>query len=377
MLLMLLILPLPAGTDLREGTIPVITAGENRYVSLYDMVKYFPMEGSYDILLQRGKLYHKGHVAVYRTGHSCIIVDGDLCRDNYPLLRQKGDVLVPVYLSRCILASFYPDIEAGETSAGLSIRFRKKEDVPVKEEKKEPQYPIAFIIIDPGHGGRDPGAIGRGGLKEKHITLNVAKYLEAALKKKAGRTKIYMTRRNDRFIELSRRTEFANSKLKKNINGLFVSVHVNASVSTRISGFETYFLSQNPTNEDARNTAALENNVVVLEENGKNKKKYGDIDYIEARMITTQIQKESSMLARSIQRAMDRRINAFKSRGVRKADFYVLRGSLMPAVLLEVGFITNTVEARSLKKSSYQKLVAESIADGIAAFISQYNKTIR
>jgi N-acetylmuramoyl-L-alanine amidase len=76
-----------------------------------------------------------------------------------------------------------------------------------------------------------------------------------------------------------------------------VSVHINASVSSRISGFETYFLSQNPTNEEARNTAALENNVIVLEENDSRKKKYGDIDYIEARMITTQIQKESAMLA--------------------------------------------------------------------------------
>jgi N-acetylmuramoyl-L-alanine amidase len=147
------------------------------------------------------------------------IVDGDLYRENYPVLRLKGDVLIPVYLSRCILEAFYPGIEAKETPAGLSLAFRPEAEVPVKEEKKEPQYPIAFIILDPGHGGKDPGAIGKGGLKEKHITLNISKYLEAALKRKAGGTKVYMTRRDDRFIELSQRTEFANSRLKKNING--------------------------------------------------------------------------------------------------------------------------------------------------------------
>jgi N-acetylmuramoyl-L-alanine amidase len=150
---------------------------------------------------------------------------------------------------------------------------------------------------------------------------------------------------------------------------------VNASVSDRISGFETYFLSQNPSNEDARNTAALENNVIVLEERG-NRKKYGDIEYIEARMMTTQIQKESSMLARSIQGAMARRIRRFQSRGVRKADFYVLRGSLMPAVLVETGYITNAAEAKYLKKSSHQKDLANGIADGIISFIRQYNRGI-
>ena len=99
-----------------------------------------------------------------------------------------------------------------------------------------------------------------------------------------------------------KRTEIANGLLKEKQNGIFISIHVNAHLSKRISGFETYFLSQNPTNEEARNTAALENNVIVLENKIGSKKHYGDIDYIEAMMLTTQILKESSMLANSIQR---------------------------------------------------------------------------
>jgi len=157
-----------------------------------------------------------------------------------------------------------------------------------------------------------------------------------------------------------------------------LSIHVNASISNKISGYETYFLSQNPTNDDARNTAALENNVIVLEEkSGRSKKRYDDVDYIEAMMLTTQIQKESSLLALSVQRGMSKSNRIFKSRGVRKADFFVLRGVLMPAVLVEVGFITNMKESKYLQSRSHQMKIAEGIADGVSEFIKKYNRMIQ
>ena len=171
---------------------------------------------------------------------------------------------------------------------------------------------------------------------------------------------------------LSARTEKANSQLEKNKNGIFVSIHVNASISKKISGYETYFLSQNPTNEEARNTAALENNVIVLEDN-KNSNKYEDLDYIEATMKTTQILKESSILANEIQKYILGRNSIFISRGVRKADFFVLRGVMMPAVLVEVGFITNYKEVRYLLRDTYQRKMALGISDGIVKFIKKYN----
>ena len=164
--------------------------------------------------------------------------------------------------------------------------------------------------------------------------------------------------------------------LKNNVNGIFVSIHANASISSKISGFETYFLSQNPTNEDARTTAALENNVVILEDRSR-RKSYNDVDLIEALMITTQIQKESAMLAQHIQKGMDKRIWEFKSRGVKKADFFVLRGALMPAVLVEMGYMSNRRELSYLKKTGYQRKVAEGIGRGIIEFIKKYNKMIK
>ena len=93
-------------------------------------------------------------------------------------------------------------------------------------------------------------------------------------------------------------------------------------------------------------------------------------------MMTTQIQKESSLLADSVQRSIDKNIKEFKSRGVHKADFFVLRGSLMPAVLVEVGFITHQKEIKYLKTDDYQDKLAEGIVDGIVTFINQYNKIL-
>lgn len=380
-LTLLLILCFESGFA-EEGSIATTVQDGKKYVSLYDMKSRFSMEASFNIVLQRGRLYSKGHVATYVVGHSVILIDGRLTRDDYSVMRKQGDVLIPLYLAKSIIEAFYPTLKVTET-AGFLTTTEKKTEQAGPSEKTEPSKslspePIAFIIIDAGHGGKDPGAVGKGNLREKNITLGIAKHLETELKnrKKLKGIIVYMTRRTDKFLELYERTEAANSKLKKNINGVFVSVHVNASLTPKISGFETYFLSQNPTNEEARNTAALENNVVVFEKNS-GKKKYGEIEYIEARMITTQIQRESSMLANAIQKGMSAKMKPFKSRGVRKADFFVLRGSLMPAALVEVGFITNRSEAKYLNRADYQKKLAESIADGISAFIEEYNKTVK
>ena len=368
-----------AGSGIENGSMPILSVSGKRYVSLYDMQAIFPFEASFDIILQRGKLYHREHVAVYKIGHSYILADNMLVKGEYPVIREKGDIFLPLYFAEKIIETFYPRLSVAIKGNILTFQARK---LPEKDTDKpvvpRPSVdPIAFIVLDAGHGGKDPGAISKGGrLREKDITLSVAKILESSLKRKLKDVPVYLTRRTDVFLGLHERTEIANRRLKKNTNGIFVSIHANASISPRISGFETYFLSQNPSNEDARNTAALENNVIIFEEKS-GRKKYGEIEYIEARMITTQIQKESSMLAYSIQNAMSKNIKPFKSRGVRKADFYVLRGALMPAVLVEIGFITNEAESQSLNKPAYQKMLSESISDGIVAFIAEYNKMIK
>ncbi|HOP27969.1 MAG TPA: N-acetylmuramoyl-L-alanine amidase [Spirochaetota bacterium] len=347
------------------------------YVSLNRLITTFGIESSFDPVFQKGRLYYKTHYLVYKTGYASIIIDNRLINESYPVIRMNGGIYIPKGTALLIAGTFFSNSIITEKNGKIVI---SEAPAPEIKEKiinlKEKKGKIGFIIIDPGHGGKDPGAIGKGGLKEKTINLQVARKVESKLKKNLAGLKIKLTRKNDRFIELAERAEIANRELRKDVNGLFVSIHVNASISSRISGFETYFLSQNPTNEEARKTATLENNVIVLENDGKGKHKYNDLEYMEALMLTTQIQKESSILADTIQKNLDKKITEFKSRGVHKADFYVLRGALMPAVLIEIGFITHKKEAEQLKKNAYQEKIAEGISNGILKFIDEYNKMI-
>jgi len=360
-----------------EKSVSIVDINGNSYVLIDEMITTFSIEHSFDPVFQKGRLYYKSHSMIYKTGYSCSIIDNSITGTEYPIIRWKGGVYIPLTLAEILLESFY-NKEVERRNGKLivikdehgNIKKTEKDRIPSRKEK------IGFIIVDAGHGGKDPGAVGKGGLKEKTITLKISKKVETLLKQRFENIKIKLTRNSDIFIELAERAEIANRELKKNSNGIFVSIHVNASISSKISGFETYFLSQNPTNEEARKTAALENNVVILENQRSGKKKYEDVDYIEALMLTTQIQKESSLLADSVQKNIDKNISEFKSRGVHKADFFVLRGALMPAVLVEVGFITHLKEMKYLKTDDYQDKLAEGIVDGVTTFINQYNKMI-
>jgi len=354
-------------------TIPLTVIDGRKYISLHAFITTLDIENSFDHVYQKGRLYYKKHYMVYKTGYSVAIIDNSLYTSAYEVVRYKGGIYLPADMAGAAAGMFYSGITVVLSEDRLVIAQKKQEEQPASEVTiQKTKGRIGFIIIDPGHGGKDPGAIGKGGIREKDITLKVSLKLESLLKEKFKNIKIKITRNNDRFIELAQRAELANREIKKDVNGLFVSVHVNASISPKISGFETYYLSQNPTNEEARKTAALENNVIILEDNSP----ADDVEYMEALMITTQIQKESSMLADFVQRQMDYNISEFKSRGVHRADFFVLRGALMPAVLAEIGFITHRKESSFLKKESYQDKVAAGICSGIVKFINRYNKMI-
>ena len=356
-----------------DKTIPLTVIDGRKYISLHTFINTLDIESSFDHVYQKGRLYYKKHYMVYKTGYSVAIIDNSLYTSAYEVVRYKGGIYIPAEMAEAAAGMFYSGITVVLKDDRLVISQKKQEEQPAADITiQKTKGRIGFIIIDPGHGGKDPGAIGKGGIREKDITLQVSLKIESLLKKRYKNIKIKMTRSTDRFIELAQRTELANREIKKDVNGLFVSVHVNASISPKISGFETYYLSQNPTNDEARKTAALENNVIILEDNAP----ADDVEYMEALMITTQIQKESSMLADLVQRQMNNNISEFKSRGVHRADFFVLRGALMPAVLAEIGFITHQKESSFLKKGGYQDKVAAGVCSGIVKFIDRYNKMI-
>jgi len=217
---------------------------------------------------------------------------------------------------------------------------------------------VNVVVLDPGHGGKDPGAIGKTGLREKEVVLDVAGKVKKELER-AGLT-VYMTRDSDRFIPLTQRPKIA-SRRKADI---FVSIHANANHSRWIEGFEVYYLSES-VDDDARATASAENASLELE----------DADFLESfplkailwDMIHTENRKESVELARLLGEIVSREMD-IKMLGVKGAGFAVLKGSSMPSVLVEIGYLSNQAGERKLYDPLYREHMAQAIAAGILKF---------
>lgn len=220
------------------------------------------------------------------------------------------------------------------------------------------KWKIDTIIIDPGHGGKDPGAVSKKGTYEKDIVLKIGLYLKELLEK-SGKFKVYMTRDDDTFIGLKDRTKFANEKGGK----LFVSIHCNSAKNSKASGFETYFLKPART-ERAMKVAAKENASIKYESNQSDYRKMSDEDYIILTMMQAGFAKESEKWGLHVQNEVDK-VSTMKNRRVDQAGFYVLIGASMPAILFEAGFISNSTEERLLKTKSYQKKLAKALYDSI------------
>jgi N-acetylmuramoyl-L-alanine amidase len=218
---------------------------------------------------------------------------------------------------------------------------------------------VKRIVIDPGHGGKDPGTQIDGDIQEKDITLDIAKRLAASIQKTVG-CEVLLTRDKDVFVPLDERTAFANI----NKADLFISIHVNAHKRSNVYGLETYFL----------NMATDENAVMVAaRENATSEKNISDLQSIlNDLMLNTKIS-ESSKLAYRVQNGVmtgiKKTYKVNKSLGVKQAPFYVLIGAEMPAILIETGFITNAAERKRLMSNGYKNLLADGIASGINLYI--------
>ncbi len=252
----------------------------------------------------------------------------------------------------------------------VSLKTKKdlSKDITKNLENERRRWLIDRIIIDPGHGGKDPGAIGKYGTKEKDVVLEIAFYLKDILEEELG-VEVLMTRDDDRFLELSQRTEFANRNQAK----LFISIHANSNRNRRIHGVSTYFLGPENT-EDARDVANLENSVINLE----NESRYADLSqerYILSAIAQNIYNKESQDLADLVQREISRECN-LRDLGVRQAGFYVLWGASMPNILIETGFISNPDEERLLKNKSFQKKQAQAIFRSIKDFKVRYESQL-
>ncbi|MBW7957619.1 MAG: N-acetylmuramoyl-L-alanine amidase [Deltaproteobacteria bacterium] len=218
------------------------------------------------------------------------------------------------------------------------------------------------VVIDPGHGGEDTGAKGPSGLEEKDVTLRLALGLAETLKKRDD-LRVLLTRTADVFIPLEERTAFAN----RNGADLFISIHANAASNKDAIGIETFFLSFEATDEDARRLAAFENSAGAHGAELAAAGAEDDIKSILLDLANTMSHHESSAFAEMVHTTMVGGTGR-ENRGVKQAPFTVLVGATMPAVLIEVGFISNPSEEKWLSKADGQARLAESIAEGILSF---------
>lgn len=231
-----------------------------------------------------------------------------------------------------------------------------------KAAAKPPRQPLV-LVIDPGHGGKDPGAVGPGGLQEKHVVLQVAKELRQIIQQKLPQYQVVMTREDDVYVSLTDRTKTANTHRAD----VFISIHANASDRRKVRGIETWYLSFAANSERAQRIAARENNMSTHQ--------LSALERILHDLQETDRINQSALLAGMTQTSLVRHMGQHNSgvpnRGVDGAPFMVLLHTTMPSVLVEIGFVSNPKEAKQLRNRAYQKALAQGIFTGIHEFLGK------
>ena len=226
---------------------------------------------------------------------------------------------------------------------------------------------VRRIVIDPGHGGKDPGCYFNGGIKEKNVVLMLAQILAQKVEEELD-CRAFLTREKDVFIPLEKRTAFANMQKAD----LFISLHINAHKQAEVHGLETYYLNM------ATDERAV---LVAARENATSEKNISDLQSIlNDLMLNTKIS-ESSKLAHEVQKGImsgvGKKYAEVRDLGVKQAPFYVLIGAEMPAILVETGFITNPAERKRLQSRKYLETMADGIVDGLEGYIRSLSRTAR
>ncbi len=224
---------------------------------------------------------------------------------------------------------------------------------------------VATVVLDPGHGGKDPGAIGVSGVREKDITLDLARRLRPRLQSRGFQ--VVLTRSTDRFLSLEERTALAAGSG----GDLFISLHANASRKRSVHGIETYYLNTGNKRQSLR---------VAARENGMAASEFDQLDRTLVRLRLAENSEYSVRLAGLIQshvaQGVGRRFRGVEDHGVKRGPFYVLFLSSMPSVLFESGFVTHFREGRRLRNPSYLDEMAESIARALSAYRSQVDTVV-
>jgi N-acetylmuramoyl-L-alanine amidase len=313
------------------GSLPLLEFARNEKLSL-----------SWDPLTQAGYLEKDGSYVSFALDQPFLVYDWkQLAKVAPPYLEGENLILPEEFQAR--VRNFFDD---------------------KKDEGKE-HYSVAAILIDPGHGGKDTGAIGEiGGMRllEKDLTLEVSKRVVDLLKSRYPSRKILVTRKGDSYPTLDDRVAMANSiDLENDEAVIYVSIHANASFNKTAKGYEVWYL-----NPEYRRTVV---DAETVREKGK------DIAPILNAMLEEEFTTESIILARNVYERLGAELGPQSpGRGIRPEEWFVVRNAKMPSILIEMGFITNPDEGRLLSGSGYLRRIGDAIYNGIVDFIDHFER---
>jgi len=324
----------------KKGNIAAFYINGVSYYPVVRLCEQKNIDWEYDTFTRSMTLSNFTHRINIRAGDSTVLVDGRPMHMTNPVEFFQGTVAVPEKFKEQVLDAVFGVKPTPTKVCVLNQKLHK-------------------VVIDAGHGGKDPGAIGRSGLREKDVNLDIAKRLRVLLISQG--IEVVMTRSTDRFVPLAKRVEITNDSGAD----LFVSIHANANRVRSLYGFEVYYVS--PGVGDSKR--ALSSAKSMQLDLGK-VSFAGHSQTLKAiiwDMIYTQSRAESIELSRQVCRSMDESLGA-KILGVKSAGFQVLRGAYIPSILVETGFLSNADEECKLKNSYYRQKVAEAVCDGIASY---------
>lgn len=343
------------------GFLPLATLIDDMGVE----VRWHPVIGRLDLIRAGGRLTLSTESALVTSA------SGRVDRLSSPLAVRSGALLLPLDAMRHLYRelSLPGEIWSFTSNANPTAVRRLTNSAARSDLLQDTPRPggkgIDLVVLDAGHGGQDPGAVGYRGAHESVLVLDITRRVERRLK--AAGIRVALTRKGNETVSLEKRADIANALLSKGNKGVFVSIHANASLSTSRRGYETYFLSPVASSAEARSTAAIENGALVadLPREGK-----GTMEKIFSSLLVEEYRRESVELASAVQKGLKDTIGRWSpDREVRKANFYVMRCIYMPSILVEVGFITNPAEASLLATDEYRERVADGIVRGIREFI--------
>jgi len=317
------------------------------YIPLIRLCDIYELSWSWDSYAQRASVSKHGKSIVLRVSSDRILVDGAEKVLDKPVILDSGVVYVPIKFAR--------------SEIGYLVEEPPIEPPP---EVLPGKFGIKTIVLDAGHGGKAVGAIGkRLHLREKVITLAIAKKLKGILEGKG--IKVIMTRTSDTPVSLQKRADIAN----KSGADLFVSVHINASVSRKMSGFECYYLSS--VMDDTARARDTAERVPFKSDEGVVSARGTRLSATLWDMAFTEYRRESDELAGSICKTV-RKTGLMPTSKVKFARFYVLKHTRMPAVLVEMGYLSNWKEEKKFTDPKFIDKMTNALAEGILSYKKEY-----